>query len=688
MKNITKKDKSLILEKHAKLDNVKVILKKEYVGLDDVIDEISNLVEPWYLFPNGQLRPTVINLWGLTSTGKTSLIQRLFELLELKSVLHFDIGEWVNKTNFELRNKISGQIMQIKKDNMIPVFVFDEFQLGRTIDDTGDEIDRPSLRVIWDLLDSGKFEIIEEKWETKSAIKLYTKLDFIVNIEKKEKRVKSKKGIITHNKEVWDLMFLEDLNLDDLGEKEKDSLDKYYSTEALVPINEIWSLLQLNNTFHSELQLCEYLMSLDAKETLSFIEEEIEKSVVPVEHDFSTSIIFNIGNLDSAYYNSDDMSPDIDADTLYEQTKKITLSDIKRSIKQLYRSEQISRLGNNHVIYKSLNKEMYKNIIKLELEKIQKKLIKKFELVVDFDSSINEIIYNESVFPTQGVRPIFSTLTSMIESYVGRIIVDSLKKNINLNKVEWKYKDDNYIIKLISEKSEEEIIYPVQLKIDNIRKSKSDDIQSLVGLHEAGHVVASLYSLEICPKKAASRTSDDNGGYTFVESPEWETKDLLLKSLDVLLGGYAAEKLVFGSENQTSGSYSDLSKATETSLSIFKSYGMNDIPATFSVPDFRISNKDICLNDDNLDYGALSLIEKSLKRTERILNENMELLLQLGKYLSENSKIEMEQIKEFVEKYGAYIPKYKTKDNFYDYKEILDNKLKEIGKLKIKNYEN
>ena len=47
------------------------------------------------------------------------------------------------------------------------------------------------------------------------------------------------------------------------------------------------------------------------------------------------------------------MSPDLDADSLYEQTSKINLSDIKRSLTFLYRPEQISRLGNNHIIYKS-----------------------------------------------------------------------------------------------------------------------------------------------------------------------------------------------------------------------------------------------------------------------------------------------------------------------------------------------
>ena len=105
---VKKLDKQIIIDKSDKLKSVINQLKKEYIGLDSIIDEIHNLIEPWYIFPSSQIRPTVINLWGLTSTGKTSLIMRLFNLLDLSSVLKFDTGEWVDKTDFELTHKKIG----------------------------------------------------------------------------------------------------------------------------------------------------------------------------------------------------------------------------------------------------------------------------------------------------------------------------------------------------------------------------------------------------------------------------------------------------------------------------------------------------------------------------------------------------------------------------------------------------
>jgi len=676
MKNINEADKKEILDKHKNLLEIKEILKDEFVGLDDIIDEICNLVEPWYLFPNAQIRPTIINLWGLTSTGKTSLIQRMFELLEINSLLRFDTGEWVDKTDFELRNKISGQVRKVQKDNMIPIFVFDEFQLGRTLDEVGDEIDRPSLRVIWDLLDSGKFDLLEEKWETTSVMNLYTKLNFLINT----KKVEVKNGKITKNKNEWDIIFLEDE--EDISEDKVELIEKHYSVNAFIPANKLWNIKSLNDEkFYSEIQLCDYLMSLNGEEILIFLEKSIEKSIRPVEHDFSNSIIFNIGNLDDAYYSSNDMSPDIDADTLYEYTTKINLADIKRSLKKLYRSEQLSRLGNNHVIYKSFNQKMYEDIIILELNKIKSQVDEKFGVEVEFDTTINDLLYRESVFPTQGVRPIFSTLTSLIESYVGRIIVDALKQDIDLIKIKWEYVNDEYSIILISPDGETKLNYKIQLKVDNIRRTKGDDSQALIGIHESGHIINSIFALNICPKMAVSRTANDNGGFTHVDMPDWDTKEVLTNEIITLLGGYCAEKLVFGEGNLTTGSYSDIDKTTKTAVKIIKEYGMNGMPLMYSVPDFRVSDATICLLDDSLDKLAVELVKTCMRQTEKTLTDNMELLLRLGQHLTDNSKIEADEIKEFVEKYATYEPTYKTKEDYYEYKSTITNLLKNYGKI-------
>jgi len=72
-----------IIQRKQKLEHVKAEIKQRFLGLEEIIDEVISSMMPWYLFPGSQLRPTIINLWGLTGSGKTALVQCIVELLDL-----------------------------------------------------------------------------------------------------------------------------------------------------------------------------------------------------------------------------------------------------------------------------------------------------------------------------------------------------------------------------------------------------------------------------------------------------------------------------------------------------------------------------------------------------------------------------------------------------------------------------
>lgn len=76
-----------------KLSQVKAQLKKEFIGIDEVIDKVIESITSWYLIPEMNDRPVIVNLWGLTGTGKTSLVNRLIELLEINKYLYLDLGK-------------------------------------------------------------------------------------------------------------------------------------------------------------------------------------------------------------------------------------------------------------------------------------------------------------------------------------------------------------------------------------------------------------------------------------------------------------------------------------------------------------------------------------------------------------------------------------------------------------------
>ena len=69
--------KLLIGEKQAVLKDAERILKVEFVGIDHVIDEVLSSVSSWFLFPDLQEKPLIINMWGLILIG-AGLIVGLF----------------------------------------------------------------------------------------------------------------------------------------------------------------------------------------------------------------------------------------------------------------------------------------------------------------------------------------------------------------------------------------------------------------------------------------------------------------------------------------------------------------------------------------------------------------------------------------------------------------------------------
>ena len=72
--------KKVFNQKNQRLIEITVQLKNEFIGIDQIIDQLVYAVKPWYLAAELQESPLVINLWGMTGVGKTSLVERFLEL--------------------------------------------------------------------------------------------------------------------------------------------------------------------------------------------------------------------------------------------------------------------------------------------------------------------------------------------------------------------------------------------------------------------------------------------------------------------------------------------------------------------------------------------------------------------------------------------------------------------------------
>lgn len=608
-----------IKERKAKLEEARKILKEEFAGIDGPIDEVIDHVYSWYCFPEGQIRPTVVNLVGMTGVGKTSLIERLFAILDMENLYYkFDMGYYANE-NENLKHELS---KKVRIYNEAPVcFAFDEFQLGRSIDDNGDEIDRGNFRPIWDLLDSGKINLIEPNFGVESLYTLMLKLERCV-----ENGVRSKGLEIVRGDKYFKELFGND-GYDDPSEE--DDVEKKLS---MIPNSYFYYIQQCApNRFVGHGELRQYLSMLKNEDSvIEFLRETVEVGAKPKIYDFSNSIIFVIANIDEAFVSTRDMDPDIDADDMHKQSLDITLFDIKNSLRKRFRAEQIARLGNNYVIYPTFNSDSYRQLIDMELKKKSDAVKNKFAIDVVFDRSVKKLIYNEGVFPTQGTRPVFTTINYIIGSFIGRVLSDMGMNDLfgRVSSWEWRFHKGKtkVLLKDADGRKVEEMVYTPKIKVDSLRKTKLNDEQALVSVHEAGHAVVSAALLGLVPSKIMSSSAGGSEGFNLISWSKLKGRDYAIDMASVYLAGIEAERMIFGAENCTSeGSEGDLESATSLITKMVQESGVYD-PAvkrnnphnerTDSIQDHDHST---AIKVDTILKSAKGKAIATLKRHEKVL---------------------------------------------------------------------
>lgn len=397
----------LLVRKQA-LEQAKHKLKERFLGLDETIDEVVSLAMLWYLFPESQLRPTVINLWGLTGSGKTALVQAIVELLDYKNLYsHVDMGEFESDSASWMKSILTDDLAFFHEKS--PIICLDEFQFARTLDNNQNELGKDKLRVIWDLLDSGKIQYIPNS----STYYLFRAANCLKRLEKlMVENVVFENGVVTHGIGHFEKAF-EGFYFDYNDRSDATISSSYFLSNDF--INGLFFLFDDEEC--SREQLKERIKCSSLEEVIVLIKQGMQTRPAAKTLDLSHSLIFILGNLDEAYAMSDNINPDISADEFYEATSRITIADIKKALRKRFRPEQIARLGNNHIIYKSFNCAQFRALIRQELKRIENFVLNQFGWKVSFDESVLEIVYAEGVFPAQGTRPVFTTIKNLVEAY-------------------------------------------------------------------------------------------------------------------------------------------------------------------------------------------------------------------------------------------------------------------------------
>lgn len=635
-----------IMLKQSILDKAKITLKQEFIGIDRIIDEVIDAISSWYLFPDLQEKPVIINLWGLTGVGKSSLVSCIAHLIEFdKQYYHFDLGE-----SDTIESTIKRQVEKIYENvNGFPVLLaFDEFQHARTLNETGMEMNKSTSRIIWQLLNSGRFQISRYSYFIEDLYDLIQKLRYLL-----KNGVGVEQGKVISKVEY----FIEQMEPNQTYEKSEKRESVLDTTNVLfIPesyYDNLWSLSK--ELFSTQFELNEKLTTLNGHETIRFLLDIFTFSNSPKSVDCSKGLIFVLGNLDEAYKMSQDFNPDMDAYEFHEQSLKINVPIIKKALKLRFRNEQIARLGNIHLIYPAFSRNSYQKIIKLELCKITDKVNRHYNINLQFDQSVHDIIYNEGVYPTQGTRPIFTTIHQIINTKLGRIISEMILNNLSVTGIVLRSIDSRIIADYYTnDTAVHSLSIEQHLNLENLRRDKRNDVQAITAVHEAGHAIISIILLHTVPEAIFSNTAEaDTRGFVFTKF-KWDyiSKKELLNRLALFLAGRAAEVIIFGDENVTTGAEEDIERATGFITAMLKQCGMGKLPVAYhakqpNTRNFVYDTVGVLCNE------AEAWISKALSLAEKILKEQEVLLLKMADYLSDHRQLNKQQITQLLENYGC-----------------------------------
>lgn len=620
--------KERISDRKQKLDEIKIKLKEKFFGIDEVIDDVIEKISLWYLMPEVQINPLIISLWGITGVGKTDLVRTLVDLLDFNN--KFVEIQMDSKKTWKYNIEDYIEDINIGSDEPM-ILLLDEIQRYRTIDEKGMLIKNECYNDIWNLLSDGQFSA------------KHTRINELIS---KICDVYYSNDIRNNNNNVE--------SDDDIKAPKTEKKYKRYYYDAL----SIKKLLKLKDSINK-------IMEMSNEELIIILEAELQNNKINNGIKYNQMLIFISGNIDEAYKFADNVDDaDKDADVYYEQSKKINILDIKKALTDKFKPEQISRFGNNHIIYPTISKEGYNRIIHSKINELIEKIRKSEGINIELSDKYIDVIYRNGVFPAQGVRPLISTVNQICGEVFSYFLFKSICSDVTDIKIDVE-SDETAICEINGSVEKKKI----NLQIDRIRNSRTNEDIAIIAVHEIGHALVYSILTKLKPDKIEIRGSKSDG---FVSSKrrDLRSKCNINDTIIVCLGGLSAEEIVFGADNRTDGSARDIDIATYESAMMIRKYGMNKFIS--SIDKVNLGEPSPGRNYDLEQTNPC--IEEQLVKAKNMANQiilnNIDLYKELVRFAVQNKSISIEAYSNIFQKYGIEL--------FDNVPEFYHNKLKEF----------
>ncbi len=196
----------------------------------------------------------------------------------------------------------------------------------------------------------------------------------------------------------------------------------------------------------------------------------------------------------------------------------------------------------------------------------------------------------------------------------------------------------------------------------------SEHDKKMTAYHEAGHAIVGHFSPHCDPVRKISIIGRGMaGGYTLsmpASDQHYQTILHFKDDMAMMMGGYVAERMIYGDDNLSTGPSSDLKKATQMATAMVTRYGMSDKmgPRVFAPNEEMIFLAQEIHDKKNysektaqmIDEEVSRLLEEAKVQASKVLTDKRPIMEKLVTALMEKETIEQE---EFVAIVGEKVKK-------------------------------
>lgn len=188
----------------------------------------------------------------------------------------------------------------------------------------------------------------------------------------------------------------------------------------------------------------------------------------------------------------------------------------------------------------------------------------------------------------------------------------------------------------------------------------TEDEKKLTAYHEAGHAIVGINIPESDPIHKATIIPRGLALGMVMRLPVTDrisvSRIKLEADLSVCAGGRIAEELIFGKEKVTTGASSDIEQATRIANMMVVEWGMSDKLGFLSYNEEGVNKKLSAATAKIIDDEVREIVDRTYKRAESILRNNMNALGLLAEGLLEHETLSGEDIRKIID--GEKIQKH------------------------------